>query len=292
MIRGRTLGSDDLVLCAGSLAQVGLFERCQAAARAGFTGVSLFLSDLDQARAAGHSDADIRAMLEGHGLAVAELDPLLSWVEGSGVRAGGDGAAFAGYSEEDFLRAADTFGARSINAVLFANEPVPHEQLVAGFAGVCDRAKQHGLLVHLEFMPFSQLRDIDSALSIVEAAGCDNGGLMFDVWHHFRGGGSDSTLRRAAPRVTATQLDDAPSQAEANLVVETLHRRLLPGDGDAGVAGLIRLLDEGGCTAPLGVEVFQDSLVGLPAAEVAKRLFEATRAVVTEARAGTPRARG
>lgn len=288
----RALGSDDLVLCAGSLAQVGLFERCRAAAHAGFTAVSLFLSDLDQARAAGHSDADIRAMLEGHGLAVAELDPLLSWVEGSGVTAGGDGAAFAGYSEGDFLRAADTFGARSINAALFATEPVPHEQLVAGFAGVCDRAKQHGLLVHLEFMPFSQVCDVDSALSIVEEAGRDNGGLMFDVWHHFRGGRSDATLRRAAPRITATQLDDAPSEAEANLVVETLHRRLLPGEGDADVAGLIRLLDDGGCTAPLGVEVFQDSLAGLPADDVAKRLFEATRAVVEEARAGSSRARG
>jgi sugar phosphate isomerase/epimerase len=290
-VRGSRLGRDDLVLCAGSLAGVGLFERAQAAAQAGFRGVSLFLSDLDQARSEGRSDADIRGMFAHHGLEVAELDPLLSWVEGSGLASGDGGPAFAGYSERDFLRAADAFGARSINAALFATEPVPHEKVVAGFAGVCDRAREHGLLVHLEFMPFSQVANIDTALSIVEEAGRDNGGLMFDVWHHFRGGGSDESLRRAAPRVTATQLDDAPAKAEANLVAETLHRRLLPGEGDAGVARLLRILDEAGCTAPLGVEVFQDSLAGRPAVEVAQRLADATRAVVLEARSGAPGAR-
>jgi len=272
------------VLCAGSLAQVGLFERAEAAAGAGFRGLSLFLSDLDRARADGHSDADIRRMLEGHGLAVAELDPLLSWVSGGGF-ADGQGPAFAGYAERDFAAAADTFGARSVNAALFASQPVPHAALVEGFAGLCQRLQPHGLLVHLEFMPFSQVRDAETALAIVEEAGQDNGGIMFDAWHHFRGGGSDAALRRAAARVTAIQLDDAPAEAEANIVEETLHRRLLPGEGDAGVARLIRLLDEGGCQAPLGVEVFQDALAGLPPAQVAQRLADATRAVVAEARA-------
>ena len=104
------------------------------------------------------------------------------------------------------------------------------------------------------------------------------------MWHHFRGGGSDESLRCAAPRVLAIQLDDAPAEAEANLVDETLHRRLLPGEGDAGVANLIRILDAGGCQAPLGVEVFQDGLNGLPPAEVAQRVADATRAVIAEAR--------
>ena len=271
------------MLCAGTLGRVGLAERAKAAAAAGFRGVSLFLSDLDGARAAGLSDTDIRALLDDHGLLVAELDPLLSWVPGSGV-AIGEGAGFAGYAEPDFLAAADAFGARSINAALFATEPVPHDALVEGFAGLCDRAGEHGLLVHLEFMPFSQVRSADDALAIAERAGRPNGGVMFDVWHHFRGGGSDESLRRVAPRVLGIQLDDAPAEAEANLVDETLHRRLLPGEGDAGVANLIRILDAGGCQAPLGVEVFQDGLNDLPPAEVAQRVAEAARAVIAEAR--------
>ena len=71
---------------------------------------------------------------------------------------------------------------------------------------------------------------------------------------------------------------------EENIVEETLHRRLLPGDGDADVAELIRVLDAGGCTAPLGVEVFSDDLGAQPPEDIAKRSAEATRQVLARAR--------
>lgn len=59
---------------------------------------------------------------------------------------------------------------------------------------------------------------------------------------------------------------------------------ILPGERDAGVAKLIRIPDAGGCQVPLGVEVFQDGRNGLPPAEVARRVADATRAVIAEAR--------
>ena len=187
------LGRDDLVLCAGTLADTPLPERAAAAAQAGFAGLSLFLDDLARARASGHADEDLRALLADRGLEVAELDPLLRWVPEAGVEQG-DG--FLRYGERDFYEAARAVGARSINAVLFATRQVPHDALVAAFAGLCDRAAERGLLVHLEFMPFAQIRDVDTALAIVEQADRPNGGVMFDAWHHFRGGGSEESLRR------------------------------------------------------------------------------------------------
>ena len=276
------LGPDDLVMCAGTLASTPLPERIAVSAEAGFRGVSLFLDDLERARADGHSDADLRAMLGDRGLEVAELDPLLSWAPGT--EPGGSG--FDRWGEDDFYAAADALGARSINAVLFAPGPFSEEGLVDAFGALCERALQRDLLVHLEFMPFSHVRSIDAALSIVEKAGQANGGIMFDVWHHLRGGGSADSLRRAAARVTAIQLDDAPRQAEKNLIDETLHRRLLPGEGDAGVADLMRILDDGGCRAPVGVEVFSDELASRPAADVAREVGDATRRVLSAARGG------
>jgi sugar phosphate isomerase/epimerase len=280
------LGPDDLVLCAGTLARVPLRERVEIAAATGFRGISLFLDDLEGARRSGLSDADLRALLEANGLQVAELDPLMHWIPEPGdARATAEGKGFLRWGEEDFYDAAAAVDARSINAVLFASRPVEEGRLVESFAALCDRARECSLLVHLEFMPFSQVSDVSSALSIVEAAGRSNGGVMFDVWHHFRGGGSAEALARAAPRVLGIQLDDAPAQAESNVVDETLHRRLLPGEGDADVAEQIRILDAGGCRAPLGVEVFCDDLATLAPIEVAQRCAEATRRVVAEARA-------
>ena len=74
------LGPEDLVLCAGTLGGASFRDRVEAAAEAGFSAISLFLGDYQRARAEGLSDADMRKLLADHGLAVAELDPLMSWV--------------------------------------------------------------------------------------------------------------------------------------------------------------------------------------------------------------------
>jgi sugar phosphate isomerase/epimerase len=275
-----SLGVDDLVLCAGTLAATPLEERIPAAAAAGFRGMSLFLDDLEGARARGHAGADIRARLADYGLSIAELDPLMTWTPGAQPGESG----FLRWQEPDFYAAAAVVGARSINAVAFGAGTVERDAAVEAFGALCDRAAAHDLLVHLEFMPFTPVPDLATAIDIVEGAGCANGGVMYDVWHHLRSGGTIEALRRAAPRVLGVQLDDAPAAAESNLVEETLHRRLLPGAGDAQVARAIRALDAGGCQAPLGVEVFSDELATLSPLEIAQRVADATRHVISEAR--------
>ncbi len=274
------LGPDDVLLCAATLAKVPLLERIEIAAAAGYTGLTLFLDDLDGLAV---DDEELRARLDGLGLAVGDLDPHLTWVPG--VEPGGPG--FERWSTDDFLDAAERVRARSINATCFAPGVQPGD-LVEPFRVLCDRAADAGLQVHLEFMPFSAIRDLDTALEIVDAAERENAGIMFDVWHFVRSGSSRDTLAREAHRVLAVQLDDCPAEAEPNLIDETLHRRLMPGEGDADVAGLIRLLDAGGCRAPLGVELFSEELETLSPADAAKRAIDATRKVIAEARGVSP----
>ncbi len=281
------LGPADLVLCAGTLPGCPLRERVEAAAAAGFAGISLGVPEYRRARAAGLSDAEQRRLLADHGLEVAELDPLLRWIPqtGLGADATAEGAELFRYAEDDFYAAADALGARSLNAVVYSDVPVEPERLVEAFAGLCDRARTRGLLVHLEFLPWTQVADAAAALAVVEAAGRDNGGIMLDTWHHQRSGGSIASLR-AIPgaRILGVQINDAPLEAEADPVAETLRRRLLPGEGDIDLVGLVRQLDAGGCRAPIGVEVFSEALAARPAAEVARRCAEAARAVLARAR--------
>ena len=105
---GKPLGPEDLVLCAGTLATASFRERAEAAAAAGFAGVSLFVTDHLRARAEGLSDADLRAILGDSGIAVAEVDPLLRWVPEAelGAEANAQGAAFFAHGEEDFYATA------------------------------------------------------------------------------------------------------------------------------------------------------------------------------------------
>ncbi len=281
------LGPGDLVLCGGTLPAASLRERADAAAAAGFRGLSLFVPDYRRARAEGLSDADLRSLLSDRGLAVAELDPLLRWIPGAGLGADAtaEGTELFRYGEDDFYAVADALGARSLNAVVYADAQIEAGRLAEAFAGLCERAAAHGLLVHLEFLPWTQLPDLGAALSLVEAAGRENDGVLLDSWHHFRSGaGADALSAAPGERILAVQLCDAPARPEPDPVAETLHRRLLPGEGELDLAGLVRALDAGGCRAPLGVEVFSDALAALPAAEIARRAGDAARALLTRAR--------
>lgn len=286
----RALGFGDLVLCAGTVPQSSLQERVAAAAEAGFAAISLFPHDYQRARASGLSDADLRTLLRDHGVAIAEIDPLLSWMPGGATDAGisGAGRAFLAAGEDAFYAIADALGARSINAALADPRPVELDAVAGAFGALCDRAAAHGLLVTLEFLPWTTIRDAATAASIVRRAGRANGGVMLDAWHHFRSGAATRSI--PAAQVLGIQINDAPVQAEADLIEETLHRRLAPGDGDIDLAGLLRHLAAGGCNAPIGVEVFSDEIVELPLLDTARRMAAAARVILEASRGSSAEA--
>ena len=274
------LTSEDLVLCAGSALQTPFTERLRLAAAAGFAGLSMWESDYLGARAEGYSDADLRGALADHGIEIAELDALTRWLPGDDEAVRSDWAT--GFEEKDFYAVADAIGARSINVVdLGALRTISVEAAAEAFAGVCDRASEHGLLVHLEFLPWSNIPDIETAWNIVREAGRDNGGVLVDTWHLLRSGGTpESLLEMPRDRVYAIQVSDAPAVAESNLMEETMARRLLPGEGAARVRDVLDVLSDGGCTAPVGVEVFSSTLAALPADQAIERVATATRTVL------------
>lgn len=281
-----SLAPDDLVLCAGTLGPAPLREKLEAAAAAGFAGVSIFIHELAQARADGFADADVRSLANDLGLGLAELDPLLNWLPAAGgLAVSGEGEAMARFGVDAFLDAGESLGMRSINTALFGSDAVEPDQMAEAFAALCDRAAERGLLVNLEFVAFSQLANFGAALDVVERAGRDNGGVMLDSMHQLRSGGDHASLRAAGARVNGIQLNDIAAQPAPDPVAETMRARLLPGEGDADPGGMLRALRAGLCTAPVGVEVFSDALNALAPIEAAKRAAESTRRLVAEASA-------
>jgi sugar phosphate isomerase/epimerase len=161
------------------------------------------------------------------------------------------------------------------------------EEGAAAFAALCDRAAEHGLLVHLEWLAWSKVPDLATARAIVEGADRANGGLNVDMWHCARAGTSADALRALpAHLVLAVQLDDGPATAEANLIEATLHERLLPGTGDFDVTGWLAALAAAGAHCPVGVEVFSDDLHRGGPVAAACAAAQASRSVL--ARAGWP----
>ncbi len=283
------LGPDDLVAChwmltgaaMGELARWPFEERVAAAARAGYKGIGTRYDEYAASRASGLSDADMRAILDRHGIVLQELEFVYGWSSDDGEK-----QAEARRIEGLAYQAADALGAHHLNVgcseALGALAAV--EAVAERFAGLCDRAAEHGLKVAIEFMPWTGIPDAAKAWEVVRFAGRPNGGLLVDSWHYFRGAAEPSMLRPVpADRIVALQIDDADAAIVGSMSQDTRRRRL-PGDGSFDLDGFVRLLDEIGVRGPYGVEIISDARASLPLDEALGEAYKATRTVLDRAR--------
>ena len=261
----------------------GFEERVAAAAAAGFQGIGYLTAAYDIERAAGLNDADMRAILDNYGVTLGEIEFLWDW---SADPDDAERATNARQLETLAWAMADAFEPRvvSVGELAAPEDLPPHDVVVERFAGLCDRAAEHGLLVALEFMPWTGIPDAATAGAIATDAGRANGGINADTWHHFRGAKDDAALREHAKRIFMVQLDDADATMEGDLMEDTLLRRRYPGEGSFDIGGYIRLLDEAGTDVPLSVEILSADHQALPVEEAARRAHDSTRAVVDAAR--------
>ena len=277
------LGPDDLILSHFSLGRFRPFEeRVRAAADAGFAAMGLYIGDYQRLRAEGAKDADLRAVLDHHGLRIVEIEALRGW--SATGKAGQDRDAYL-KAETEVFRMSDALG------------PGHHVQVIGpytgtlddaaqAFAGVCDRAAEHGLAAAIEFLPeMTNIPDAATAMQIVTKAGRPNGGICLDSWHHFRGANDDDMLRAIpAEHIFTVQFDDGPRQrVDPDYYTDCTRHREVPGDGDFDLTGFLRLVAEMGVHLPLSVEVMSAKLHDQTATEITRRLAGATRAVVTAA---------
>jgi sugar phosphate isomerase/epimerase len=289
-----TLGAGDLVLCSGTLPRKTPFrDRLRASSKAGFSAISIWGRDYAMARDEGLSDADISAMITDHGLQVAETDPAWWWTPGADsfkIPPELDPIDVFRFDEVELFRIAEVVGARSLNAADVLSGDWGIEEASEAFGWLCDRAADHGLLVHLEWLAWSRIPDLATALAIVTLADRANGGLNIDTWHCARTGTTAADLLAVpAERVFAIQLDDGPAEPEDNLIEATLHGRLLPGEGEFDLLGYLAAIDTIGADAPVGVEVFSDELHSKGPDEAAVLAASSTRALLAASRTGERR---
>jgi sugar phosphate isomerase/epimerase len=262
-------------------------DRVAAAATAGFAGIGLVSDDYAALRSSGHTDADLQAVLDRYGIRVMEVEFLFDW-------ALADPPPGPTSDAEATLHAmADAFAPHHLNVgVLEPADALPPLDVVAErFAGVCDRAAEHGTRVALEFLPWTGLADLATAADVVEAAGRANGGVLIDAWHYFRGRPDTARLRSIpAADVVAVQLDDADPDVVGPLFEDTMFRRRLPGDGSFDLVGLVQTLDDIGVAVPYSVEIMSTAEQALPVEDAARRAHEAAATTLADAR-GAPRPR-
>lgn len=245
----RGLSGRDLVLSHFSLARHHpIRDRIAAAGSNGFAGIGLYLGDYRRLLDAGIASSELSEMLDEAGMCLAEIEVLTGW-------AASRSTSTTTELEELAWDLADAVGCRYVQAI----GPIGTDIITAaaGFGALCDRAAAHGLVVGLEFLPFTDIADLESARAIVETADRTNGGLCLDVWHCVRSGCTfDEIAAIPAELVTGIQVSDGTIRpAMSDYKADCLAHRLPPGAGEFDLGRFVTSIRTAGVDVPWSLEV-------------------------------------
>ena len=247
-----------MILCSGTLGQIPFRAKAEAAAAAGFGAISIYSRE---------HDSDTRRILDGCGLAAAELDGPMAWMPGQ-----------AGIEAAQAIDIAADVGARSVTVLELTGQLPPLAAAAAAFGELCDLAAPLGLVVHIEPFAWSGIAALADAAAIVEAAGRSNGGILLDTWHLLRGPDAGAIDSAAARSVVAIQISDPSPTPLPSLREDCLTNREWPGDASIAIVRELRAM---GCDAPLEVERFTDGASPTTACSTAADAYRRVLSAIT-----------
>ena len=255
-----------------NLGRFPLEQRIEAAARAGYAGTGFWLGDLLAWEASGRDYRSLKRRLDDAGQKIVELEYLADWFASGERRARSDAA------RAELFRAADALDARHIKVMPpFLPDDPAGDDLAGEFAALCAQAADHGLMIGLEMLPFSMLPNLGAALEMVAAADAANGGLLVDIWHVMRSGGTMEEVAQLPARfIIAAELCDAMMAMQGEITEDTMRHRKLCGEGEFDVPGFIGAMGRAGYDGPYGVEILSDEFRQLPLAEAVRRSFDSS----------------
>ena len=230
-------------------------EQVRLAIAAGFDGLEPWLKDAHAAKASGEF-ADAVKMARDGGLQFVNGIAFGTWADDDSVRR----AAGLEETKRDMALLAE-MGCPFIAASMFGSHKpgtriFPLETIAERYAAVCDLGETTGVRPLLEYWGHSvNLHTPEDALKVVALSGRDNVGVLADVYHTYRGGGSFETFRKFTPALLPVlHMNDYPAIPAADKLVDA--DRIWPGDGLAPWGKIFGNLDAAGADPWLSIELF------------------------------------
>jgi sugar phosphate isomerase/epimerase len=161
--------------------------------------------------------------------------------------------------------------------LVVGNDP-DEPRATASLAGLAEAARPFDIKVMLEFIPYCSTNSLQAAQRLVQGAAQPNIGVLVDVLHLFRSGGSPDDVRAVDPSLLDyCQICDAASHRPATdaLRAEARGGRFYPGEGELALGAVLDALPAG---LPLAVEAPCARDVSLSPLERGRRCGTATRA--------------
>jgi sugar phosphate isomerase/epimerase len=251
-----------------------LRDRCEHAARVGFSGLGLWHADLEHVLET-RTLAEVKQLFDDNGLRYLELEFLWEWFLDPEDERRRDADRIRAL----LFEAAAELGAHHIKVGNIPGTPCEIPRLTERFAELCaDAAERHDALLVYEFMPFDvNVRDLATVLTVV--GDVPNAGIAIDTWHMAKLGIAPDELRLVpAGRIGWVELSDGQYEDMADPIDEVVNHRKLPGEGEFPIREYVAACRDQGYDGPWGVEVLSEELRNLPIAEIFDRSHETASA--------------
>ena len=249
-----------------------IVDRIRIAAEGGFRGFGFVAADLLRTREDMGLSA-LKTVLNDNGINRVEVEFLGDWWATGADRERSDAtrAFLLGAAEEleaHHIKVGGEFQTTTIDMEHMANE----------FGDLCAMAQAAGTRVALEFMPFTNIPNLEVGLELINKTDHAYGGLMVDIWHVVRSGTSLASLREIPlSRIFGVELNDANLEPVGDLFEDTIMRRVPCGDGQLDVQGFVEAMWATGYREHWGVEIIGEAYRHQPIEESIPYAFLTSR---------------
>jgi len=253
----------------GEISRFDFKDRVQAAARAGFTGIGIWHTDLEHILQF-RTLKEMKKVLDDNGIKHIELEFLTDWFLEGARKAESDSR------KKRLLEASEALHAKHIKVGDFYNETCAMPRIIEAFAALCTQAENYGATIGFEIMGCAMIDNIKDALTMVETAGAKNGGIILDVYQVANLGMRYEDISRIPlAYLTNVELNDGTLPGSPH---HDPSNRNFCGEGEYDLKGFIDCIQTMGYTGPWGVEVISETLARLPLKELSARAFNTTMA--------------
>jgi sugar phosphate isomerase/epimerase len=266
-------------------------EHVEAAVAGGFSSLVVSTDTIDEAAHSGLSLPEMKRIAEDAGVPIRHYDSLTAWAPirlpswaPPRMRARFDVPMTRALDICDALRVTNI-----VAVAAFPRNTLDQDQLVEGFADLCDRVAKAGMRVELEFMPILGVPDLVTAWDIVRGSARKNSGLMLDTWHFVKSGSSTELLQSIPGEYLGSiQLSDGYAKLRGkDLFEDMIQWREFPGDGELPVLDLFKIASSVGKLRHVGPEVFSKRADSMGAREAGVRCGTTMRALLAQVGEGT-----
>jgi sugar phosphate isomerase/epimerase len=247
---------------------------------AGFDGIELWISDIQDYVDHGGSLTDLAAKLKNNNLILDNIIGFAPWsVDDENRREEG----FLQMQREMEITA--TLGGKYIAAPVMGSnrsESGNRDDLAQRYLRIIEAGKTMGVTPLLELWGTGIVRKLADALYIALATEHADANLLLDFYHLYRGGNSFDNLNKInVAQLPVFHMNDYPATPPREQLRDS--DRVYPGDGICPFDTLIPLLYKGGFRGAFSVELFKDEYCqGNTVEQVLATTIEKTRKVLTQ----------